>query len=262
MMAYRSLTPLFLGMVAWVAGCAQTERARFGSPQGAVSPSGTISLSSDKLSAADLPDEESDATVSLAKTAPARTRPVAQQAAHRVVDEADVVQFVEDSEALLLYPEAASVSDDSAPHASQPAGGELERLPQAEIGLSLPALEHMAVSNNPTLVQAQELVAQAQGNWLQVGLYPNPVAGYSAAEIGQDGKAGQEGMYVAQTFVTANKLGLNRDAATWEIERARWLRSTQELRVLNDVRIRFYQALARNSHTGKDPSRPLRGKCL
>ena len=110
-------------------------------------------------------------------------------------------------------------------------------------GLTLVALEEMALINNPTLAQGEALIRQAEGNWFQVGLYPNPAAGYTASEIGQEGEAGQEGAFVSQTIVTANKLELNRAVASWDVERARWHRETQQVRVLNDVRIRFYEAL-------------------
>ena len=111
------------------------------------------------------------------------------------------------------------------------------------VGLTLQALEELALANNPSLAQGQALIWQAEGNWTQVGLYPNPVAGYTASEIGQEGEAGQEGAFVSQTLVTADKLQLNRAVASWDIERARWQTEAQRLRVLNDVRIRFYEVL-------------------
>ena len=58
------------------------------------------------------------------------------------------------------------------------------------MGLTLAELEQIALQNNPTLRQAGNLIQRAQGNWTQVGLYPNPTAGYVAGEIGNDGDAG------------------------------------------------------------------------
>ena len=112
-----------------------------------------------------------------------------------------------------------------------------------EGGLELADLEQMALENNPTLRQAAALVQQAQGNWLQVGLYPNPTAGYTAGEIGNDGDAGQQGAFLAQDIVTADKLQLNRAVTSWDIERARWQAEAQRLRVLNSVRSQFYTVL-------------------
>lgn len=113
----------------------------------------------------------------------------------------------------------------------------------AEEGLSLQQVEQLALENNPTLRQAAWLVESARGRWLQVGLYPNPVGGYTSSEIGNDGAAGQQGAFIGQTFVTANKLGWNRRIAARDIDRFSWQAEMQRLRVLNDIRIQFYEAL-------------------
>lgn len=106
--------------------------------------------------------------------------------------------------------------------------------------VTLESLEQFAMSTNPTLTQLQAHVDAANGRWLQVGLYPNPEIAYSAPEIGNSGTPGQQGAYFQQEFVTADKLGLNRKAAEWDIERAKQELATQQLRVLTDVRRGFY----------------------
>lgn len=175
--------------------------------------------------------------------AASRPRQVARSepAVHQNSDEADwVLPATSDSDA-----KATQTNDNAEPPAVAPKPQTLP-VPDAEAaqdGLTLAALEEIALSNNPTLTQGAALIQQAEGNWFQVGLYPNPVAGYTVSEFGQEGEAGQEGAFVAQTFVTANKLELNRAVASWDVERARWQRETQQIRVLNDVRIRFYEAL-------------------
>ena len=58
--------------------------------------------------------------------------------------------------------------------------------------------------------ELQAKVDAANGRWLQVGLKPNPVANVSSQEMGNDGSAGQHGVFVGQKFITANKLELNR----------------------------------------------------
>lgn len=123
------------------------------------------------------------------------------------------------------------------PEIATPGGEEMS------VGLTLSAIEELAAANNPSLAQAREIENQASSNWLQVGLYPNPVVGYTASEIGQDGRAGQQGAFISQTIVRGNKLELNRAVASWNVERARWQQETQRIRVLNDVRSRFYEAL-------------------
>tara|TARA_R110002072_G_C7972516_1_gene534945 strand:- start:741 stop:2126 length:1386 start_codon:yes stop_codon:yes gene_type:complete len=105
---------------------------------------------------------------------------------------------------------------------------------------TLDSLERLALSNNPTLVQLQARVDAANGRWVQVGLYPNPEIAYSAPEIGNSGTPGQQGAYLQQEFVTADKLSLNRNAATWDVKRSEQELAAQRLRVLTDVRRGFY----------------------
>jgi cobalt-zinc-cadmium efflux system outer membrane protein len=109
--------------------------------------------------------------------------------------------------------------------------------------LSLADVERMAERSNPSLAQAAARVEAARGRYVQVGLYPNPVAGYIGAEIGNEGRAGQQGAFVSQELVTAGKLGLNRAVVSQEIEQANWAYQSQRLRVLTDVRRTFYEVL-------------------
>jgi outer membrane protein, heavy metal efflux system len=115
--------------------------------------------------------------------------------------------------------------------------------PIAASGTTLPDLENMALQCNPTLAQAADHIAAARGRWLQAGLYPNPTAGYIGAEIGNEGRAGQQGGYVGQEVVTAGKLRKSRDVAAQEVHQAEWDWQSQRQRVLTDVRRGFYDAL-------------------
>ena len=108
---------------------------------------------------------------------------------------------------------------------------------------TLASFEQLAMSSNPTLTELQARVDAANGRWLQVGLYPNPEIAYSAQEVGNDGRAGQQGAYVQQEFVTADKLQLSRNAAAWDVKRAEQELAAQRLRVLTDVRQSFYVVL-------------------
>jgi cobalt-zinc-cadmium efflux system outer membrane protein len=108
---------------------------------------------------------------------------------------------------------------------------------------TLADLEGIALANNPSLVTAKASIQAAKGEWLQVGLLPNPTAGYSAAEIGDNGRAGQQGGVVGQEIVLGHKLKLNRAVAAQDIRRAEQELDAQRLRVLNDVRIQFYAVL-------------------
>jgi cobalt-zinc-cadmium efflux system outer membrane protein len=127
---------------------------------------------------------------------------------------------------------------------------ELVPLPQPESlagacpPLTLADLEEMALANNPTLTVAWARVNAARGRQVQSGLYPNPMIGYTGQDMGEDGTAGQQGGYVSQQFITGKKLQLNRAIGSREVREQRFLFDAQELRVLSDVRLRYYDALA------------------
>lgn len=108
---------------------------------------------------------------------------------------------------------------------------------------TLASLEELALSSNPTLLAMQARVDAANGRWLQVGLKPNPVAGISMQEIGNDHSAGQFGALLGQEFVTAGKLELNRNSAAWRVKQVEQELAAQRLRVLTDVRRGFYAVL-------------------
>lgn len=109
--------------------------------------------------------------------------------------------------------------------------------------LSLSRLEELALAHNPTMQQAAANLEKAKGIHTQVGLKPNPIFGYQAAEVGNEGRAGQQGVFLGQEFVTAGKLGLNRAIANQDIERSRWQFQMQQYRVVNDVRSSYYRLL-------------------
>ena len=119
----------------------------------------------------------------------------------------------------------------------------------APIGEAIPApltladLEQMALQNNPSLRVAFANVNAARGRQIQGGLKPNPQIGYFGMDIGEEDTAGQHGGFVSKEFVTGGKLRLNRAVAGQEIQEMQYRLSAQEQRVLNDVRLRFYDAL-------------------
>lgn len=113
-------------------------------------------------------------------------------------------------------------------------------LPTADLSLS--QLEGIALQNNPAVKEAAARVDAARGNWVQVGLPPNPVLGYSGQQLGSNG-AEQVGVYLEQEVITGKKLGLSRQAAAWEIQRMESQLEAVRLRVLTDVRINYYEVL-------------------
>ena len=109
--------------------------------------------------------------------------------------------------------------------------------------LTLTHLETIAFQYNPTLAAAAARMDAARGRQVQAGLYPNPVVGYHATEIGNLGTAGQQGGFISQRVITGGKLGLDQAVAEKEIDEAHSQFHAQERRVLSDVRVRFYEAL-------------------
>jgi cobalt-zinc-cadmium efflux system outer membrane protein len=109
--------------------------------------------------------------------------------------------------------------------------------------LTLADFESMALAGNPSIARAAALVQAARGNWVQVGLKPNPTVGYEGQQIGSGGLAEQHGVFVEQEIVRAGKLRLNREVAAYEVARAERELAAQRQRVLTDVRIAYYNVL-------------------
>lgn len=124
-----------------------------------------------------------------------------------------------------------------------------EPLPQGSLkpvtvgALTLADLEQMALMANPAVARASALVQAARGNWVQVGLPPNPTVGYLGQQIGSRGLAEQDGVFVDQQIVRGGKLTLNREVAAQEIFKAEHQLAAQQQRVVTDVRIAFFSVL-------------------
>ena len=121
----------------------------------------------------------------------------------------------------------------------------LPQSPEAGPRLGLGDLERMALEGNPTLAQAAAEIKAAEGKKLQAGIYPNPVIGATGDENtpGPIIRGGEFGFFVEQRLVTAGKLGKNRDVAEQERLQTETSAQAQKLRVLNSVRILYYEAL-------------------
>src|SRR6266516_1143710 len=128
----------------------------------------------------------------------------------------------------------------NAPSASAPQEKE-----NVQTGLTLGELEQMALSSNPTLAQAAAEIRAAEGRKLQSGLYPNPTVGYQGEQIrGGTQGGGEQGFFVSQDIIVGGKLGLSRRVFEQEKKQAEVEGEEQRLRVINSVRLFYYQALA------------------
>ncbi|HET6573372.1 MAG TPA: TolC family protein, partial [Fimbriiglobus sp.] len=114
--------------------------------------------------------------------------------------------------------------------------------------LTLADLEQLALRHNPTLAEATAQVEASRAKALQAGLYPNPTVGYQGEQIGAGGTAGElQGGFIQQEIVTAGKLRLSRAKYRQEAVAAEVQALAQQYRVVNGVRVRFWDALTAQS---------------
>jgi cobalt-zinc-cadmium efflux system outer membrane protein len=116
--------------------------------------------------------------------------------------------------------------------------------PAATGTLTLSEAEAMALTFHPSLREAAALVRAAHGNWVQVGLKPNPEIGYAGNEIGNERTAGQQGGIITQEFVTGGKLDLNRAVAMREKAVAEQRLEQARLQVVITLRKYYFEAVA------------------
>lgn len=112
-------------------------------------------------------------------------------------------------------------------------------------GMRLEEFEQIALANNPTMAQVQAKLRVAAGLARQSGLYPNPTVGYYGDEIrgGYIG-GGKQGGFVSQTIVLGGKLRAARRVAELQASEVETSGQVQRLRILNNVRVSFYEVLA------------------
>jgi cobalt-zinc-cadmium efflux system outer membrane protein len=111
--------------------------------------------------------------------------------------------------------------------------------------LTLADLERMALEGNPTLAQAEAAVRAAEGRRVQAGLMPNPVVGYNGEEFAYRafGDKSEHIAFFEQTFPLGGKLRKSRAVAAQEKLQAEQSSVAQRQRILNAVRVLYYQAL-------------------
>jgi len=150
-------------------------------------------------------------------------------------------------DAALAYADKPEEREAAAQTKGNAGGPERLPLPGAKPGqddcLSLDDAVALAMRHHPVVRLARARVQAAQGTWLQSGLKPNPIFGYRGEEIGNEDSAGLQGFYIQQKIVRGNKLGLNRAVASHDVARANVEVAAAARRLVNNVRLNFYQAL-------------------
>ena len=208
----------------------------------------TISFPSDRSSGA-----RSHATVGVSsprqkpsKAAPETAATTVEPVAYQVVDSNSDSNATNQAELSDLLADAAYQSDsiEEESGTSTVAGGNSTFDAQlSSDGMALSDFEALALGNNPSIQELAATTQKAAGYRTQVGLRPNPTIGYQAVQLADAG-TDQHLAYVSQTIVTANKLELNRQVQDRAVRAQTLQYETRKLRVLTDVRMRFYDALA------------------
>ncbi len=128
-------------------------------------------------------------------------------------------------------------------HAGQGAQG-TDTVPAPKpVPLTLAMVEGLALKNNPTIRAAEALVIQQEGLLRQATRYPNPTLGWVQTTPSQLTRGATQGAFISQDFVTAGKLRVAGAAEKAEVEMRDWQLKAQVARVVNDVHIRYYEAL-------------------
>ncbi len=123
------------------------------------------------------------------------------------------------------------------------APGQLADFANARQRLTLHDLEQLALSHNPALSLATVALQKSAGLHQQVGTRPNPTLGYAANQLADQG-TDQHTIFLEQEFVRGNKLALNREVLRHTHEAQRFEVETHRFRILTDLRVRFYEAMA------------------
>ncbi|MGB7344325.1 MAG: TolC family protein [Pirellulaceae bacterium] len=116
-------------------------------------------------------------------------------------------------------------------------------LSEQPAGLTREAIESMALANNPTIAELVATTQKAAGFKCQVGLRANPVLGYSAVQLADQG-TDQHSVFISQTIITGDKLALNRAVLNEALRGQLMQLEAQKYRIATDIRITFYDALA------------------
>lgn len=103
----------------------------------------------------------------------------------------------------------------------------------------------MASQNNPTLTQAESAIRAAQGRRRQAGMWPNPIIGYQGEEFAFRGfsEKSEHFAFIEQTIPLGGKLGKSRRIFEQEVAQAESEATAQKQRVLNTVRMLYFEAL-------------------
>ncbi len=117
-------------------------------------------------------------------------------------------------------------------------------LPVIQASSELERMVAFAISQHPELAGAAADVSREVGLRIQSTRKPNPWVGYAGTEIGNEGRAGQQGVYVSQEWITAGKRGLADYIGGWRTRAAEERRELARLRVSRRVGTQYWMMVA------------------
>lgn len=110
-------------------------------------------------------------------------------------------------------------------------------------GSTFDSLFLVAQSNSAKLQRTLAQIENLKGQHQQAGLMPNPTIGYSANEVGNEGRAGQQGLYLGQEFESRTKRSLRQTVVDKEIATSQIEYEIQVTKLRTDVRRGYYDVL-------------------
>ncbi|MGB7346708.1 MAG: TolC family protein, partial [Pirellulaceae bacterium] len=123
---------------------------------------------------------------------------------------------------------------------------------EPQTSYTLADIEQLALNNNPSIAAAISNSNKAAGLRRQVGVRPNPTLGYAGQQLA-DENTDQHIVFIEQEFVRGGKLSHNQAVLSHTTAAQRAEIETQRHRVLTDIRVRFFEALA--AQQGLDATR-------
>ncbi len=142
----------------------------------------------------------------------------------------------------LIAPTAAQAPADVEPEFEIPA----EWIARGELVVQreVDRLVEVALQRHPDLDGAQADVGREVGRNIQSTRKPNPSFGYTGTEIGNEGRAGQQGLYLSQEWVTAGRLGLTQQVGLWQTRAASERLAQTRLRLMARVQTQYWSLVA------------------
>lgn len=110
-----------------------------------------------------------------------------------------------------------------------PAGGEL----------TIDGAVAAALQNHPYLQSSEAAIQRQQHLVYQATRKPNPTVGYIASEVGNEGEAGQQGVFLSQNIIRGDKLCLSGQVRQRDVAIAMQRLAVRRQQVIADARLAF-----------------------